>query len=56
MVFVISDKSKHGKQDVYMILDVEEDKVSDFKTKKGKTSGKQYVVKIENIYKAQPEI
>ena len=56
LVFVISDRSKHGKRDVYMIVEVEEEKVSVVKVKQGKTSERKYTVKIENIYKAQPEI
>ena len=38
---LISDKNKHGKRDVYIIVEVEEDKVSDVKFK----HGKNYTVK-----------
>ena len=43
LVFVISDRNKHGRRDVYMIMEVEEDKVSVVKVKQGITSRKKYI-------------
>ena len=54
LVFVITDREKHGKRDIYIIVEVGENTVTVVKSKHGKTSGKSNTVKQENIYKAYP--
>ena len=54
LVFVISDKKKHTERDAYVVTKVGEKEVNVVKAKSGKTAGKTYVVKKDNIYKALP--
>ena len=54
IVFIISDKNKHKIQDTYVITKMDKELFTVVKAKKGRTAGKRYLVKPENIYKALP--
>ena len=55
IVFIISDKNKHKTRDTYVITKIHEELLTLVKAKRGRTAGKKYLVKPENVYKAVPD-